>query len=220
MPFPWCFLAVVDLRAKVAFRQQTRAGQLKPNYGRWRWKETNPKPSWTALSTAPIWTEPQFTAQRASLAMPPAAVTPTATGDTAIQQLLLQSPTEPERTIFLTMYDATTDNVPPAIASNFPRAAVVLLDGSDYIAPHIKAQLEHIPVMVFGDSPSVHRINMTLQHDHPQLTQFLLWAYVKPRIPNFNALGKFVDRAILLVGDRNSLNFQVCPPVHPPVDML
>ena len=199
-----------DIRAKVAFRQQTRLGQLKPNYGRWRWHPQRPKPSWTALQTAPVWRDPAYASLRASLAQAPAAVQAAATGDSSIEQLLLQSPSEPDRSITLTMYVAGTDSVPAGIASNVPRAAIVLLDGTDFVAPQIKAHMDDIPVMLFGDGATVKRMQLILAQFYPSRLVHLIWAYIKPKQPIFDSLSRFHERGILLMGDRNCLNFQVC----------
>ena len=199
-----------DIRAKVAFRQQTRLGQLKPNYGRWRWHPQRPKPSWTALQTAPVWKDPAYASLRASLAQAPAAVQAAATGDSSIEQLLLQSPSEPGRSITLTMYVAGTDSVPAGIASNVPRAAIVLLDGTDFVAPQIKAHMDDIPVMLFGDGATVRKMQLILAQFYPSRLVHLIWAYIKPKQPIFDSLSRFHERGILLMGDRNCLNFQVC----------
>ena len=199
-----------DIRTKVSFRQQTRLSQLRPNYGRWRWSPQKPKPSWTALQTAPVWKDAAFQSMRAALAQAPAAVTATATGDSAIEQLLLQSPSEPGRTITLTMYIATPDPMPAGVAGIVPRAAIVLLDGTDFVAPQIKAHLDDIPAMMYGEPESAKRMQHILQEYYPNRLVHLMWVYVKPKQPDFTSLSKFQERCLLLVGDRNSLSFQVC----------
>ena len=202
--------AVTDIRAKVSFKQQTRLSQLRPNYGRWRWSPQQPKPSCAALHNAPVWKDVSFQTLRSTNSQAPAAVTTATTGDTSIEQLLLQSPSDPGRTITLILYAATTAPMPAGIASNVPRAAIVVLDGTDSLASQIKATIEHIPAMMCGVSESVKQMQLHLQQLYPSRLVHLVCVYIKPKQPNVTGLRKFEEWYILLVADHNCVNYQVC----------
>ena len=163
VPLP---LTVSDLRAKVQFGQPVKMAAIKPNYGRWRWRPTQPRPAWNALRSAAVWRAEQFSTLRASLAKPPVAVQATSSADPVIPQLQLQSPSDPSHHMTLTIYDALEPEVPAAINTINPRAAIVLVEGTDWVAPQIVQVLETVPVMMFGATEDVQRVYTNVKASH------------------------------------------------------
>ena len=207
--FAAVFLTVGDLRAKVTFSEQTKTPLIRPNYGRWRWSPENPKPSWNAIKSAPVWKDPMYSSIRTALSKPPATVTPSSTGDQALKQLLFQLPAQPGATRTLTVYEAAEGSVPPAMLSVVPRAAVVLLDGTDLLAKQIQVNIDKMAVMMFGTVPLCNRMRAIIQHNCPNVIVHSLWVYVKPRQADPRSHNKLADHNILLVGDEANLKFQV-----------
>ena len=206
----WCCvpLTVKDLRAKVSFSQQVKTNLIRPNYGRWSWSPLMKKPSWNALKTAPLWKDEEHAAARAALSKEPVAVQTLVGGDAEVQQLMIRPPGS-DRDVTMTVYNASQDMVPAGMAGVQPRAAVVLLDGTNYLAPQLKAQMEHIAVMLFGHPKDVTSMQHLIEHNLPDRIVHLVWVYVKPRQPDPRQRDKYHNRGMLLVGDEAVLNFQV-----------
>ena len=188
-----------------------KTAMVRCNYGRWRWSEQQPKPRWNAIKSAAVWKEDQHSSIRTALSKPPATVTPSATGDQAIKQLQFQLPSLPDISRTLTVYTADEHTVPPAMSTVVPRGAVVLLDGSDFLAPQIKYNLDKMPVMLFGETSHCHRLRSLVQQFFPNSKMQTLWVYIKPQQPDPRVHHKFEDRCIVLIGDEAALKFQVLP---------
>ena len=206
-----CSLTVKDLRAKVSFSQQVKTQQIRPNYGRWRWSRQSVKPSWRALQTAPLWKDEEHAAARAALGKAPVAVQTTTTGDAVVQQLMFTPPGS-DQSVTMTVYDASEAAVPAAMTGVVPRAAVIMLDGTDFVAPQLMQHLDNIAVMVYGMSRDVQRMQAIIHQHFPNRVTQLVWAFIKPRQPDPRVHEKYVSRCIMLVGDEAVLKFQVSIP--------
>ena len=204
----WCRL--------LSFSQQTKVSILRPNYGRWRWSPAQPRPSWNAIKTAPIWKDPEYAPLRATLSNAPVTVHLAISTDQAVQQLLLKSPSDPQRTITLTIYDGLEATVPASVASIRGRAAVALVEGSDWICPQIVQQMDHIPVLVYGAPEVVQRVHTNLRASHPTRTCTAHWVYIKPKNSNPQHLLKYDVRLMLIIGDWHGIRYQVRPSPHHP----
>ena len=205
----WCFVTVADLRAKVKFSQQTKTALLRPNYGRWRWRVGAERPSWNALKTAPLWKDDEHMATRGALLKPPATVQAADTGDSALRQLLFNPPGTPDRTVTLTVYDASEESVPPAMQTLLPRGALVLLDGSNFLSAQIRDHLESTATMLFGTPHQAQCMVDIITHNMPSRVTQTIWVYIKPLSTDPRQHTKFVERTLVLVGDEALLKFQV-----------
>ena len=203
-------LTVTDLRAKVTFGEQVKTPMIRPNFGRWRWSSDNPKPSWNAIKSAPVWRDPMYSSIRTALSKPPVTVSASNTGDQALRQLLFKLPNQPEQSRTLTIYDATEGTIPPGLVSVVPRAAVILLDGTDLMVSQITANAENIPMMAFGAVQHCSRMRDIILHNCPSRIVHTVWVYVRPRLVNPSERNKLMDYNLLLIGDEGSLKFQVC----------
>ena len=126
-----------------------------------------------------------------------------------VHQLLLKSPSKPDKTITITMYDGLEATIPTNVSSIQARAAIVLPEGSDWVSPQVVQQLDFIPVMVFGDPAVVQRVHDNLRGSHPTRSCTAHWVYVKPKSTNPQHLLKYDIRLMLLIGDWNGISYQV-----------
>ena len=165
------------------------------------------KPSWATLRTAPLWRNSEYADIRAALSGEPEKQSDTEE-DAGVHQLTVRPPGS-DQDLTLTVYDATQDAVPVSLADLEARAAVVLLDGTDYLAPQLLAQMERIAILFFGPPSDVQSMQEHILENIPNRVVLRIRVYVKPVQP---VIGRqqYLERCLLLVGDDVVLNLPVC----------